>query len=98
MWTIDYFLPGESEPYGAYGANADEIISNIIDDLNAYKSSIFNEKYPVNTKVKYYPLKGAETFTETTILSECWPLDSGDLVVKVAGKSGGVSIDHIAAS
>lgn len=57
----------------------------------------FNKKYPVDTWVKFYPVKGINSFIETKIDSKCWQLDNGDLVVKIAGKLDEVSIDHIEA-
>ena len=55
----------------------------------------FNRKYPVGSPVRYYPIAGEPEFEETTTRSEAWTLGSGHVVVKIVGRAGGVSINHI---
>ena len=53
------------------------------------------KKYPIGAKVRYYPVKGNELYRQTKIRSEPWALGHGELVVKVEGETGGVSVNHI---
>lgn len=57
----------------------------------------FAEAHPVNTPCTFYPLKPfkREQAVATKIASEPWVLGSGHVVVKIEGKSGGVSIEHL---
>ena len=55
----------------------------------------WNEKYPVGTRVKYYPTKGSDWFRETFTRSTAWELGHGAAVVKISGQAGGVSLDHL---
>lgn len=57
----------------------------------------FNQKYPIGTAFKYYPIKGLPDFDETATRSEAWALGHGDVVVKVEGRTGGVLIEHLEA-
>tara|TARA_B100000809_G_scaffold259295_1_gene304032 strand:- start:2670 stop:2852 length:183 start_codon:yes stop_codon:yes gene_type:complete len=51
----------------------------------------------LGTKVKYYPiLSNKSVVSEHEIVSECWAV-CGETVVKISGKSGGVSINHLEA-
>ncbi|CAL9990459.1 hypothetical protein VPHD81_0102 [Vibrio phage D81] len=53
-----------------------------------------NETFPIGTKVKYYPIMGLDKFEETIVRSEPWDV-CGETVVKVEGRSGGVSVNHL---
>ncbi|UZV40793.1 hypothetical protein 12Stean4476_00031 [Erwinia phage Stean] len=55
----------------------------------------FAERYPDNTPVWYYPIKGEDTRRAAWIRSEPWILGHGEVVVKITGVTGCVSIDHI---
>ena len=55
----------------------------------------FSEQFPAGTKVKFFPIAGNPEFEETEIRSEAWELGHGAVVVKVKGRSGCVSVDHI---
>lgn len=56
-----------------------------------------HELIKVGTKVKYYPvLSNKDFFTEHEVISECWQV-CDETVVKISGKSGGVSINHLEA-
>lgn len=57
-------------------------------------SDQFNEKYEVGTPVVYQPVQGGEGI-QTKTRSIAWDLGSGDPVVSVAGKSGGVALSHV---
>lgn len=62
---------------------------------------MYESQIKIGTKVKYYPLCNrdgsfdGQNFKETVITSEPWRLGHGDLVCKVEGVSGGVSISHL---
>lgn len=61
----------------------------------------FNAIHPVGTKVQYRSLRDEAThydIKETVIRSEAWTLPSGDAVVMIEGKAGGVSLDHLEAT
>lgn len=55
----------------------------------------FNEHVPVGTAVRYFPIRGYFSHLETRTRSKAWALGSGQVVVMVDGKSGGVAIDHL---
>ena len=55
----------------------------------------FKGKYPIGTEVRYYPVMGLKHHKDTCITSDPWELGHGDIVVKIVGVAGGVSIDHI---
>lgn len=52
------------------------------------------QQLTIGTKVKYYPIMGDPTCTEHEVRSEIWQV-CGEDVVKISGKAGGVSIDHL---
>jgi len=53
------------------------------------------QKFPIGQKVKYYSIKGFDSFTEHEIRSEPWALGHGDIVIKVTGKTGGLCVEHL---
>ncbi|AEY69628.1 hypothetical protein PEp14_00039 [Erwinia phage PEp14] len=55
----------------------------------------FAARFPDNTPVWYYPIKGEDTRRATWIRGEPWILGHGEVVVKVKDVTGCVSIDHI---
>ncbi|OUR62030.1 hypothetical protein A9Q74_06160 [Colwellia sp. 39_35_sub15_T18] len=55
----------------------------------------FGEKFPIGTKVKYFPLATNSYFEESEIASEPWLLGHGEVVVKLKGKSGCYGTEHI---
>lgn len=57
----------------------------------------FNNKYPVGTPVRYHPVIGQPEYVETETRSEAWTLGNGQVIVKVKGRAGGVSIAAIEA-
>ncbi|MGR6860833.1 hypothetical protein [uncultured Aliivibrio sp.] len=53
------------------------------------------KEFPVGAKVKYYPLiANKKNFLEGTVTSEPW-IVCGEVVLKVSGTVGGLSIDHL---
>jgi len=55
----------------------------------------FARQFPPGTTVKYFPLVGLAHFERAEIASYPWQIGSGDVIVKLDGYVGGVSIDHI---
>lgn len=57
----------------------------------------FAKAMPVGTRCRYYPRLPAneDEFEIVDVESEPWVLGHGAAVVKVSGRSGGVSIKHI---
>lgn len=66
---------------------SDEHVQNDIDEFNA--------KYPVGTTVWYYLKLPFGPVYETAIRHAAWALDCNEIVCKVRGKAGGISIRHI---
>ena len=64
---------------------------------NSMNETEFNNKFPVGTPVRYHPVIGQPEYIETETRSEAWTLDSGQVIVKVKGRAGGVSIAAIEA-
>lgn len=54
----------------------------------------FNAQVPVGTRVKYHPIIDEKDFEYTTTRSEAWEM-CGQVIVKVEGRAGGVSIEAI---
>jgi hypothetical protein len=58
-------------------------------------SEEWNKKYPVGTKVRYFPIKSnLESFTDSETVSDAWDV-CGTPVVSISGGRGGMSLDHI---
>lgn len=58
----------------------------------------WNATHPIGTRVRYWPILPpipSAPAVETVTRSEAWVLGSGHPVVSVAGKTGGVSLDHL---
>lgn len=56
----------------------------------------WNELYPEGTLVRYWPIAGDDNWEATATRSEAWELGDGTPVVKIEGRTGGVSLDHLA--
>ncbi len=56
----------------------------------------WNEQHLIGTKIRYYLVSGQSEFHETETRSEAWELGHGEPVVLVQGRSGGVSLKHLA--
>ena len=52
--------------------------------------------FPIGRPVTFTPVIGRPEREETAIRSEPWKTGSGAILVMVEGRSGGVSIDHLA--
>ena len=50
---------------------------------------------PIGAKVRFYPIDGDAGYEDTVVCSEPWELGSGQIVIKVEGRSGGVNVDHL---
>lgn len=62
------------------------------------KCDKFNAQYPIGTKVSYKSLLEHATewdIKATQTRSVAWALPSGEPVVMIVGKPGGVSLDHV---
>lgn len=55
----------------------------------------FEAKHSMGTPVRFYPVAGEPEFEIGNIRSECWLLGHHQPVVKITGRAGCVSIDHI---
>jgi hypothetical protein len=52
--------------------------------------------FPVGTRIAFYPVQGLPKFELTQVRSEAWTLGHGETVVKIEGRTGGVSANHLA--
>lgn len=55
----------------------------------------FTRTHPVGTPVRYWPVLGVPDFEDTKIRSEAWVLGHDAIVVKIEGRTGGVSTGHL---
>jgi hypothetical protein len=55
----------------------------------------FNKLYPIGTTVHYHPMIGRENHIVTKTRSSAWSLPSGQEVVMVEGRAGGVALEAI---
>ena len=60
-----------------------------------WTADLWNERYPLGTKVDYFPVAGWPQHDRTATRSEAWGSASGEVVVKVEGHAGGVSVRHL---
>lgn len=67
-------------------------MSHFLKGLSADK---FNQKYPVGSSFKYFPIMGIPDSVEVVTRTEAWTLGHGAVVVSVSGRAGGVSIEHL---
>ena len=58
-------------------------------------AELFTQHHPVGTAVRYWPIRGAPEFEDSKIRSEAWVLGHGAIVVKIEGRTGGVSVGHL---
>jgi hypothetical protein len=58
----------------------------------------FNQRIPIGTPVLYFPSSNSIEFITAATRTEAWELGSGQVVVSITGKSGGVSIAHVVTS
>ena len=55
----------------------------------------FNKKYKIGESFIYMSVSGTRGGVITKTRSEAWTLGHGEVVVKVEGVTGGVSINHL---
>lgn len=65
--------------------------------LNDRERALINAQvlFPVGRKVRFYPWTQSSQHVDSSIRSAPWALGDGTLVVKIDGKAGGVSVDHL---
>lgn len=53
--------------------------------------------FPIGTSVLYFPIAGDAhlDYQQAEVTSEPWQLGHGEIVVKITGRTGGVSVDHL---
>lgn len=52
-------------------------------------------RFPIGQRVRFYPIAGDLNSITTAIRSAPWRLGHGEIVLKVAGRTGGVLISHL---
>lgn len=52
------------------------------------------KKFPLGTRVKYYPIMGHDNYELTSIRSEPWECCSS-ILIKISGIAGAVNITHL---
>jgi hypothetical protein len=74
-------------------------VINLLRQQGVYRVNAkeFNQKCPTGSPVLYYPVAGRPESAKTVTRSKAWTLDSGQVVVKIEGRAGGVSVNHIVA-
>lgn len=63
--------------------------------LRNTSAKAFNQRYPVGTQFHYYLTPGVSERETVVTRSEAWHMRSGRLVVRVEGKMGGISVNHL---
>ncbi|EMM2166460.1 TPA: hypothetical protein MNP25_003590 [Klebsiella pneumoniae] len=63
--------------------------------LRNMTASNFNQRFPVGTRFKYYPVPGIPDWSYVTTRSEAWHVKSGRLVVRIEGMIGGLSVNRL---
>ena len=53
--------------------------------------------FPIGQKVAFTPVIGRPFAEEAFVRSGPWALGHGTVVVKITGRAGGVSVDHLVA-
>ncbi|NTT88247.1 hypothetical protein [Tabrizicola fusiformis] len=54
-------------------------------------------RFPLDQRVRYFPIAGEIDFVTTAIRSKTWRLGHGAIVIKIVGRSGGVHVGHLEA-
>jgi hypothetical protein len=55
----------------------------------------FNERFPIGTPVRFFPIIDEPAHEVTKTRSEAWTLGHGAVVVKVEGRTGGVILEAL---
>lgn len=61
---------------------------------STFTAAEWNERYPVGTPVRFFPVLPGTDFEESKTRSEAWELGHGEPVVKIEGRAGGVCLSH----
>lgn len=52
-------------------------------------------RFPIDQRVRFYPIAGEIDHVVTAIRSEPWRLGHGQIVIKIIGRTGGVHVGHL---
>ncbi|WP_432782331.1 hypothetical protein [Klebsiella michiganensis] len=63
--------------------------------LRNITAGVFNQRYPVGSRFRYYIVPGLPEVEDVVTTSEAWHVRNGRLVVRVVGKIGGVSVNKL---
>ncbi len=63
--------------------------------LRNTSAKVFNQRYPVGTQFNYYLTPGVSARETVVTSSEAWHMRNGRVVVRVEGKLGGISVNHL---
>ena len=58
----------------------------------------WNDAFAVGTLVHYFPIKDRSGYIASKTRSTAWALSDGSVVVKIEGRSGAVSVEHLLCS
>lgn len=64
-------------------------------DRAVEETAAFNKKHPQGTPVRFWPGLKTVPPLESTTRGPAWALPSGDAVVKVHGRTGGIALSNI---
>lgn len=64
-------------------------------DRAVEEAADFNKKYPPGSRVRFWPGLKTVPALESTTRGPAWALPSGDAVVKVKGRTGGLALSNI---
>ncbi|HCG2926653.1 TPA: hypothetical protein NJV01_003358 [Escherichia coli] len=67
-------------------------MKNLLRNITA---GVFNLRYPVGSQFHYYLTPGVSERETVVTRSEAWNMRNGRLVVRVEGKLGGISVNHL---
>ena len=56
---------------------------------------LFEAALPIGRAVRYFPVDGEAEFVTSIIASKPWALGHGEIIIKIAGKAGGVLVSHL---
>jgi hypothetical protein len=59
------------------------------------RASEWNDRFPVGTAVRYWPISGQPETVVSKTRSPAWELGSGHTVVKIEGRTGGVAVEAL---
>lgn len=53
------------------------------------------EKFPIGTKVRFYPIAGEAKYEVAEVRSRPWALGHSQVVLAITGRAGGVAVEHL---